>query len=347
MLFRSTADPGQWSRVKGVLGQQLRDGVLPINYKEPSTVLFQLLGLLIQTSKDLTASTDALQGSMNATNVPATSMLAMIEQGMKMFSAIQKRLYRSLKDEYQKLYRLNKIHLDPQEYNELVGDENGIGLNDYNSPSIKIIPIADPNLASDAQRMAQSQLLLSLLKQGLNDDAIFKRVLTAAKVPNVEEFLVKAEAQPNPAIVKAQLQHQAAMASTAIKAQHQDLKEKEFAAKLPKTEAEINQIHANVVKLVSSAQNQHKETNIREDEVKLSAIKAKMQSDSQERQTRSNSDIAHKQMALQINRQSHEQMMDYVSGLQKQQPQEVIQDGEAQPASDSELEQPPSYEGDA
>src|ERR1700757_4303768 len=154
-------DPGTWNRVKGVIGQTMKDGILPMNYKEPSTVLFQLLGLLIKTTQDLTASTDIMQGANQTQNVPATTMLATIEQGMKLHSAIQKRLWRSMKDEFQLRYKLNKMHLDVSEYNSIVAGDKQLSYDDYQSASIRIMPIADPNLSSDSLRLAQAQIVMS------------------------------------------------------------------------------------------------------------------------------------------------------------------------------------------
>lgn len=278
-------DPGTWTRVKGVIGQQLKDGILPINYKEPSTVLYQLLGLILQASKELTSSTDAMQGMQNATNVPATSMLAMIEQGMKMFSAIQRRLYRSLKDEYQKIYRLNGLYLDEQDYMTVLGPEYQQLPNIYKTKAIKVIPVADPNMSSDAQRMAQSQAIMQMaVAPGalVNRYEAEKAMLQSIKVNNLEKLLPPQLANqpkaPDPKMIDIQAKHQTKMAEVQIKGKAQDLKEKEFVAKLSKIEAEITKMQAGSLKDVSQAQAISKGSDVDEFNSKLDAIKTQLSS---------------------------------------------------------------------
>lgn len=332
-------DPGQWNRVKGVIGQTLKDGIVPIVYKEPSTVLFQLLGLLIQATKDLSASTDIMQGAEQVQNVAATSMMAMVEQGMKMFSAIQKRLYRSLRDEYQKLYRLNQTHFDAMEYNALVGGQKAISYDDYQSNSIRVIPIADPNLSSDAQRLAQAQIVMGLAgKPGINNLEVYKRYLHAAKVPNPELILgspnPKDYNQTDPNAAKIQATAIAKHADIQVKSRGQDLKEKEFAAKLAKIEAEITELQSRAIKNVSDANATHQGITTDQYNSQLETIKAKLQAATQLHQQAVTHDIANKQIAV----QQQGQQQDAVEGQQAHQ-REMIGLDQNQQSIDQQGEQ--------
>ena len=301
-------DPGQWNKVKGLTGISLKDGILPITYKEPSQVLYQLLGLLISTAKELSSSTEVMQGTQNAQNVPATTIMALVEQGMKVFNAIQRRLYRSLKEEYQKLFNLNKRYLDPHEYQLVIGDQFAISQNDYQTANITIIPIADPNLSSDAQRMAKAQYMLNLASQPatnayLNTPAIIQWILEQADVPHPEMFLkspqqIQQQQRPNPQAIKAMSDAKVAQQEVQIKARHQDLKEKEFAAELAKIEAQITQMQAHAVKLVADAQSVHKNDQLSELGLQLDTIKSKIQSVSEAHQNMVNNDIAQKEVAV-------------------------------------------------
>lgn len=318
-------DPGQWSRVKGVIGQNLKDGIFPITYKEPSTVLYQLLGLLLEASKQLTSSTDAMQGMQNATNVPATSMLAMIEQGMKMFSSLQRRFYRAQKDDYQKIYRLNSLYLDEADYLEVLGDEYRQLPNIYKTKAVKVIPVADPNLSSDAQRLSQAQVVMQMaLAPGslISRYQAEKTMLQAAKVNNVDEILPPQLANqpkaPDPKVVDAQMKHQTKTAEVQIKGRAQDLKDKEFVAKLSKMEAEITQMQANSVKLITQAQKDHNQVGLDQYNAKLEGFKTQIQSMAQAHQQMSDQNVKHQQVAQQqqqINNQ-HQQAM---TGLQQDQ----------------------------
>ena len=276
-------EPGSWAKVKGVIGQTIKDGFYPLNYKEPSSVLFQLLGLLLQAAKDLTSSTDALQGAQNATNVPATSMLAMIEQGLKLHSSIHSRVLRAMGEEFKKLFYLNGKYLDEAEYHQLLGDEFKGLPNIYKNKTVQVMPVADPNVSSDAQRLTQAQVVMGMSQAPgslINQYQAQKMMLTAARVNNVDALLPKAAANqpkaPDPKMIDAQNKHQSKMAEVQIKGKAQDLKEKEFIAKLPKTDAEITEKQANAVKLMADAKATQKNADVNDHNSKVETVKAQV-----------------------------------------------------------------------
>ena len=86
----------------------------------------------------------------------------MAEQGMKIFSGIFKRTYRSLKQEFRKLYRLNQLYLEDEVDFQSDKGEFNISADDYNGPVSDISPSADPNIISDSQKMQQAQAILQL-----------------------------------------------------------------------------------------------------------------------------------------------------------------------------------------
>lgn len=141
----------------------LKNGVMPFPITPPSSVLFELLGSMIESGQQLSSITEVLQGQIPTQNSPATTVLAMVEQGLKPFSAIQKRVYRSLKVEYKQLYDLNALHLDEEAYFRLNEQPNIIGREDYRTNDFDIFPVADPSLSSDAQRLARAQALMQTL----------------------------------------------------------------------------------------------------------------------------------------------------------------------------------------
>jgi chaperonin GroES len=94
---RMRFDPGEWKKA-GSSGASLKDNIVPLPVKEPSAVLFNLLGLLIEAAKDVTATQDILTGDDTVqANQPVGTTLALIEQGLKTFTAIVKRIHRALK----------------------------------------------------------------------------------------------------------------------------------------------------------------------------------------------------------------------------------------------------------
>jgi len=116
--------PGEWKAVNST-GADLKQQIVPLPTKEPSNVLFQLMGSLITSGKELASVAEIFVGKMPGQNTPATTTMATIEQGMKVFTAVYKRLYRSLTEEFLKLSRLNNIYLNPQTYVDVTQSEIG------------------------------------------------------------------------------------------------------------------------------------------------------------------------------------------------------------------------------
>jgi chaperonin GroES len=182
--------PLEWKHVD-TTGDDLRKGVVPLPVREPSAVLFQLLSLLINYGERIGGSVDILTGQNPGQNTPAQTTQTMAEQGMKIFSGIFKRTYRSLKDEFHKLYRLNQLYL--QGVQEYSGDNSSsfIDSEDYAGSSSDVRPSADPNIVSDVQRIQQAQALLQLAgtTPGMNMYEVQKMYLKAMKVNNIETVL--------------------------------------------------------------------------------------------------------------------------------------------------------------
>ncbi|MEA2038872.1 MAG: hypothetical protein U9N82_03460, partial [Thermodesulfobacteriota bacterium] len=185
---------GEWKKVE-VTGGDLRKGIVPLPVNPPSPVLFELLSLMIDATKEVTSTANILTGEQPAANVPATTTLAMIEQGLKVFSSIYLRIKRSLTSEFAKLRRLNEMYL-PMEYEEVLDTPQATAA-DYLSGDYDIVPVSDEADLTDVQRMLKAQSLLELSGRGLNDIEILKRYLEALQVPDIEE-LIPDEPPPDP-----------------------------------------------------------------------------------------------------------------------------------------------------
>src|SRR3990167_3860023 len=178
--------PNEWKPVD-TTGDDLRKGIFPLPTKEPSNVLFQLLSLLINYGERIGGSVDILVGENPVQNTPAETSRTMAEQGMKVFSGIFKRTYRSLKQEFKKLYRLNQLYMTE---NAQLGSIK-ILVDDYNADATSIVPAADPHMISDSQKVAQSGMLMQLAgsSSGFNMYEVQKRVLQAWKVGDIDILL--------------------------------------------------------------------------------------------------------------------------------------------------------------
>jgi len=161
--------------------------MLPI--KEPSQTLFQLLGLLIEYGERISGVTDMMAGQTPGQNTPATTAMAALEQGQKVFTGIHKRVYRALRDEFRKLYRLNRDYLEETTYFQVLDTEEAVFRNDYQGDPTDIKPTADPNVSSSQQRLAKAMMVKEVAMTGtsqFNMYAIDHAVLEAGEIPNID-----------------------------------------------------------------------------------------------------------------------------------------------------------------
>jgi chaperonin GroES len=190
--------PGEWKPVDAT-GQDLRQGIFPVPAPNPSPVLFNLLSLLIDAAKDISSVKDVMTGEQPGANVPATTTLAMVEQGLKVFSGIYKRIYRSLKAEFKKLYRLNGVYLPDQAMFAVLDTPQATGRQDYAQGDLDIVPVADPSMSTDVLRLTKAQALMSASgRPGVNEDALTAEYLQAIRVENLERFIIPPDQRPQP-----------------------------------------------------------------------------------------------------------------------------------------------------
>jgi chaperonin GroES len=180
--------PGEWKVVNST-GDDLKKQIVPLPSNEPSKVLFELLSLLITSGKELASVAEIFTGKMPGQNTPATTTMATVEQGMKVFTAVYKRIYRSLAEEFKKLYRLNSIYLNPNTYIELL--DMVIGPDAFNLEDNRIVPGADPNATSQGEKLMKATGLMEMLMAGLplNPVEVTIRMLEAQEQPNWQKLL--------------------------------------------------------------------------------------------------------------------------------------------------------------
>lgn len=179
--------PNEWKWVNSTV-DDLRKQILPLPIKEPSKVLMDLLQYLVGAGKELASIAEIFVGKMPGQNTPATTTQSSIEQGMKVFTAIYKRVYRSLTKEFKKLYRLNNIYLDPN--TQAVVLDEPIGPGDFDSTDYDICPAADPSASSAQEKLEKAQVLLQLLPLGTLDPMeVTMRILQAQEQPNWERLI--------------------------------------------------------------------------------------------------------------------------------------------------------------
>ena len=182
--------PFEWKRVDST-GDDLRKGVFPLPVREPSSVLYQLLDLLINYGERIGMAVDPLVGVNPGQNTPAETSRNMISEGQKIFSAVFKRTYRSLKQEFRKLYKLNSLFLnDEQDFYSLINEgTNVIYQKDFFGNSKDVVPAADPNVITNEQKLQQAQLLQMAAANtpGYNRYEVEKIFLQAMQIADIEK----------------------------------------------------------------------------------------------------------------------------------------------------------------
>lgn len=189
-----TVTPGVYEQVE--LSGKIGDQVHTHQFPGPSAVLFNLLGMMVEAARDITAVKDILTGDTGDKGVQtATTTLAMIEQGLKVFTAIYKRVYRALKDEFKLLFRLNAKHINEQEYFTLLDTPNVVAKSDYDIKSLDICPQADPKMVTDMQRSTRANVLMQIggspLGVAQNPVEALKRVYDVLGVEEPEKLIMQ------------------------------------------------------------------------------------------------------------------------------------------------------------
>ena len=317
----SNHDPGEWKKLKVdlTLGK-IQDGIVPITYKEPSSVLYQLLGLLIDASRDLSSSTEVMSGNSSPENVKSGAVMALIEQGMKVFTSIQRRIYRSLADEYRKIFILNSIYLDDNVYMEIMDDELAVKKQDFDLASVNVLPVADPNLASDVQRAAKLQVLGSLqMAPGVNPVAVTKRILESLNLPNPEELLLPDQelSKPSPEILKLKADMEAQAQELNIEGKQLELEEKKLALEAIKAETEILKMKSEAILNLAKAEAAEAGQQFQEYSSQLDILSKQIDTMMQDRKMQHEKDMLGMQGAMDAARRQQEAQVqpDSVGGM--------------------------------
>lgn len=258
--------PGEWKAVNAT-GDDIKKQIFPLPVRDPSPVLFNLLDLLLKSGKELASVAEIFVGKMPGQNTPATTTMATIEQGMKVFTAVYKRVYRSLAKEFQKLYVLNREYMNPQEYIDVL--DQPVEQSDYEGSENDVIPAADPTAVSNQEKQAKVQALMQILQLGtINPMAVTKLYLEAFEIPNAESFINQPQPQgPSPeqqqAEAKMQLEQQKAQMQMEVSSHKLEMeratKEQELAMKSRAAQQELEMKQVEAILKAKAAQSQHQQ----------------------------------------------------------------------------------------
>jgi uncharacterized LabA/DUF88 family protein len=189
--------PGEFRDVDAP-GGSIKDAFMPLPFKEPSPTLLQLMGIVVSAGQRFAAIADMQVGDGNQQAAVGTT-IALLERGSRVMSAIHKRLYVAMKSEFKLLAGVFKTYL-PQEYPyDVVGGQRNIKVADFDD-KVDIIPVADPNIFSQSQRisLAQTELQLAMSNPKMHNlYEAFHAMYTAIGVKNIDKILPPPQ-QPQP-----------------------------------------------------------------------------------------------------------------------------------------------------
>jgi len=190
--------PGEFRDIDAP-GGSIRDAIVPLPYKEPSATLAQLLGGLVNDGRRFVALADQQMSDMNQ-ETPVGTTVAMLERGMKVMSAIHKRMHYAQRTEFRLLARIFAENLPPMYPYEVAGAPQQVKMQDFDA-RIDVLPVSDPNIFSMSQRVTLAQTQLQLAQsnpQMHNLHAAYRRMYQALEVQNIDEILPPPPPPPQP-----------------------------------------------------------------------------------------------------------------------------------------------------
>jgi len=189
-------DVTQIVEIEGAPGvQDIRQIAMPMPFNPPSPVLFELLGFLEKATSSVLTTAEEKIADISA-QAPVGTTQALIEQGSQVYSSIHARLHESQARVLKILCRLNRWHFDDMQKSDIVTDLE-VTREDF-AKNTDVVPVSDPHIFSETQRMAQNQAVLALAEKHpdqFNMGKVIARLLKQMKIPNINEIMVD---QPSP-----------------------------------------------------------------------------------------------------------------------------------------------------
>tara|TARA_R110000764_G_scaffold695_1_gene2648 strand:- start:180 stop:2651 length:2472 start_codon:yes stop_codon:yes gene_type:complete len=183
--------PGEFRDVDAP-GGNIKDAFMMLPFKEPSQTLLQLMGVVVNAGQRFASIADMQVGDGNQQAAVGTTV-ALLERGSRTMSAIHKRLYAALKQEFKMLARVFKLYLPPEYPYDVAGGERVIKQQDFDD-RIDILPVADPNIFSQTQRIsiAQTELQLAMSNPQIhNQYEVYRNMYEALGVKDIDQILVR------------------------------------------------------------------------------------------------------------------------------------------------------------
>ncbi|MCK4826866.1 hypothetical protein KA005_64620, partial [bacterium] len=178
-------------------GEDIRRSLLPKPEIRIATETFGLIDLMIQAGQKLGSTSEMMAGEPPPANTPFASVQKLLDEGQKVFGSVYERIYRSLKEEFKKIQRLNKIYLDKNKNFDFEGKFFSISKDDYED-TMSMVPVADPSEINDSEKTMKAQALMELRGGRYDDAAIERRYLEALHIPDIDALIPEEPPEPPP-----------------------------------------------------------------------------------------------------------------------------------------------------
>lgn len=249
-----TMAPWEWKRVDSS-GDDLRKNLVPFPDRQPSAVMFNLLGFIVEYVNRAAGTTDPVVGINPGQNTPAETSRNMIEQGTQVYNTVFKRVWRALKNEFKLRHQLNGLFLPVEKKFGTTGN-NYIRAEDYRTNPDLVVPAADPNVTSDTMRIQKAGAIAERAQMipGYDIPVVERNLLKAMRIEGADKFYPgpgKVPPLPNP---KAQIEEMK-MKMKMLDFQHQkQMLILTLMGEREKKDAEIMKLRADAVKSLAGVQ---------------------------------------------------------------------------------------------
>lgn len=240
---------GEYTPVDGV-GDDVRKAIMPHAHPGPSPVLFNLLGVMMDQANKLSMSTDALTGGSQPAGTPAATTLTLVEQGLQVYTAAFRRIFRAFKQDLEHVVRCNVLYKqDPFWISVVSMDEDEDGRMD-------VVPVADPNEATDMQRIARARAALEVVGQGGADRELFRRYLRAIGDEQADAIFPPDDDQAAVEVQQAAVEADLALQDRKLKIDEGklQLEQSRLTLEMEKLQADIELTKAQALKAVADAE---------------------------------------------------------------------------------------------
>jgi len=256
--------PGEYKKVD-IRSDDIRKAILPLTGAQPSQVTFMLLEMLLGAGEKLASTTDVMTGQTPGPNVAAATVMALIEQGQQVLSSIQRRIHRSMKAEFKKLYMLNRKFLEPKSYFRVLDNPRVIMKTDYDYDDTDVQPVSDPSVVSEAHKLAKAEALYQTRGEpGANRKEIMRRYYEALGLPDIDSLFAEPKGPP-PELM--------------LEIEKLKLKRQELGIKDAEVQAKILKIEADAILSIAKAESEEAGQQIEEYKQELEEIKISMEAD--------------------------------------------------------------------